>query len=84
MHIPPDTYPERILSILQPLYHQSACIQERSIREARLDAVRTARDFVRDLYERSPESQRFQVRPNGYVTEDEKPTPVSNIRIFFD
>jgi hypothetical protein len=82
LHIPPGTYPGRVLDNLRVLYHQNAAIQEQTIRESRLETLRNAIDFMEKGYTKEDDSQRFQVHRDGNIYVNN--TSVSNLRIFFD
>lgn len=82
LHIPPNTFPGRVLEYLRTLFHQNAAIQEQSAREARLDTIRNAIDYIENGYTREDDSQRFQVHRDGNIFVNN--TSVSNLRIFFE
>jgi hypothetical protein len=83
MHIPKNTYPERILTKLQPIYMENANIINKEIRETKLLMIQFAIQYLRDHYTPdSEESLRLRVYSNGEV--EMKKEPVSNIRIFFE
>ena len=82
LHIPPDTYPGRILDTLKNLYHQNAFIQEYSTRVDRLETITNAIQYIQNGYVKETVSQRFQVHRSGDIFVNDE--TVSNLRIFFD
>ena len=81
MHIPSNTYNEKIEKILLQLYTDTAMITIKEIREEKLKILSVALDFLRNNYEVDDKPQRIEVLNNNTVTVEN--LNVSNIRIFF-
>jgi len=81
MHIPANTYNEKIEKILLQLYTDTAMLTIKEIREEKLKILSIALDFLRNNYEVDDKPQRIEVLNNNTVTVEN--LNVSNIRIFF-
>jgi hypothetical protein len=83
LHIPPRTYPERILKTLEQKYNEHAKTQDLSLRTEQLHTIQLAQSFVQSEYNYETFAQRVRVDINGNVEIFSNQT-VSNLRIFFD
>ncbi len=84
LHIPPRTYPERILKSLEQKYNESAKIQDTILRTEQLTTIDLASSFIRsDEYSYETFAQRITIQKDGTVEIFTNCT-VSNLRVFFD
>lgn len=80
LHIPPSTYPDRIVQKLQGLYNEAARITEEKTRKQRIEIVQFALQYVREHYVDESIPQRVTVAADGVITIQK--APASNLRVF--
>lgn len=81
LHIPKNTYPERIIRQLEKLLYESANLTCPDLRTQKMSAVQFALQYCQEHYKNERYPLRLQIDHEGEVTIAQE--PASNLRVFF-